>query len=59
MSGIVDLLSAPFSRETLESLKRRDLQAICKRHNVKSAGKVIRMMIKSELNELCLECRAD
>lgn len=30
----------PFSREQLEGLKRRDLQALCKTHNIRSSGKV-------------------
>lgn len=30
----------PFSREQFEGLKRKDLQALCKVHNIKSSGKV-------------------
>lgn len=30
----------PFTREQLSGLKRRDLQALCKAHNMKSTGKV-------------------
>ena len=52
----------PFTREQLEGLKRKDLQVLCRNHNIKSTSKVniisnffMQGIINTDLR--ALECR--
>ena len=36
----LNTLPLPYSREALEALKRRELQLLCKKHEIKVIGKV-------------------